>query len=222
MSISFNLPGVRAPKAKGNKKQKFEKVDDFDREALKKLVYGFYSQKAIPTLGMILFRAKKELNFSYSESTLQRLLKELGFKYKKYERRLFILDSPRLKIWRFEYLELLDKYRNTGYRIVYLDETWFDTHEVASKGWMDRSGNCVAEMPPSRGKRLIILHVGGEDGFVENGLLISAKDIKSSCADYHQDMDSELFEKWFQSQLLPSLGNTKTAIVMDNASYHSR
>jgi len=42
-----------------------------------------------------------------------------------------------------------------------------------------------------------------------------------SSADYHQDMDSNLFEHWFKNQLLPNLP-PNSVIVMDNASVHSR
>lgn len=51
--------------------------------------------------------------------------------------------------------------------------------------------------------------------------LLSAKNIKDSNLDYHEDMTAELFETWFKTKLLPSLP-THSVIVMDNASYHSR
>ena len=42
---------------------------------------------------------------------------------------------------------------------------------------------------------------------------------KGSVADYHQEMNQENFERWFQEKLLPALP-TNCLIVMDNASYH--
>lgn len=38
--------------------------------------------------------------------------------------------------------------------------------------------------------------------------------------DYHSEMDGRCFEKWFTDKLLPNIP-TKSAIVMDNAPYHS-
>lgn len=80
--------------------------------------------------------------------------------------------------------------------------------------------------PPSRGKRIIILHAGYEGGWVPGALLIAAKNIKTAAADYHQDMNADLFETWFGNQLLPSLSykfpGQSCVIVMDNAPYHSR
>ena len=43
---------------------------------------------------------------------------------------------------------------------------------------------------------------------------------RSKLTDYHGEMTSELFKKWFQEQLLPFI-EPQSAIVMDNASIHS-
>jgi hypothetical protein len=61
------------------------------------------------------------------------------------------MESERLRVHRTKF-------------VVYLDETWFDTHEVLSKGWVDDSGKCQLNVPPARRKRVIILHTGNEDG----------------------------------------------------------
>jgi hypothetical protein len=68
---------------------------------------------------------------------------------------------------------------------------------------------------------VIILHVGGNNGWAKNGLLISAKAIKNCNADYHEDMVAVLFEKWMENQLFPNMA-PGTVIVMDNAPSHSR
>ena len=68
--------------------------------------------------------------------------------------------------------------------------------------------------------RLIIVGAGAVDGWVQNSLLVLRTKSKGS-ADYHQDMDSHNFEKWFQEMLLPYIPSS-SIIVMDNASYHSR
>lgn len=113
------------------------------------------------------------------------------------------------------------EHRKEKKNIVYLDETCFDSHDVIEKGWTNGSTSFSLDVPPSRGKRIIILHAGNENGFVKNGLLLSAKNIKGSAADYHSDMNSELFEKWFENTLLPNIA-PNSVIVMDNATYHSR
>lgn len=169
---------------------------------------------------MILKRAKETLNFPYGMSNLRRLLKEMDFKYKKYERRSFVMESSRIRIWRYKYLQKITKARESGKDIIYLDETWYDSHDGVRKGWTDDSKNCIADTPASRGKRLIILHAGSHKGWVDNCLLVSCKDLKKCNADYHEDMTADLFEGWFQRQLMPALTGP-AVIVMDNASYHS-
>jgi len=50
--------------------------------------------------------------------------------------------------------------------------------------------------------------------------------VNENSADYHADMDSEMFERWVKEQLLPALVRAypgkSCVIVQDNASYHSR
>ena len=67
-------------------------------------------------------------------------------------------------------------------------------------------------------KRIVILHAGIAVGLLP-GCLLSAK---KSSADYHQYVNAELFEKWFQHlNLLPSIPTEREAIVMNSSSYHS-
>ena len=42
-----------------------------------------------------------------------------------------------------------------------------------------------------------------------------------AAADYHFDMDSKIFEEWFEKRLIPGLP-PNSVIVIDNAPYHSR
>jgi transposase len=92
---------------------------------------------------------------------------------------------------------------------------------MVKRGISDGTNNCCLKSVPSKGKRIIILHAGGTDGWASNALLLSAKNIQNCSADYHSDMNSTLFETWFQQQLLPHLP-PNSVIVMDNARYHSK
>ncbi|KAJ8921256.1 hypothetical protein NQ315_013728 [Exocentrus adspersus] len=104
---------------------------------------------------------------------------------------------------------------------IYLDETWFDTHDTVSKGWVNNSGKCQTKAPSNKGKRITILHAGSENGLIRNCLLMSAKNINNSSLDYRQDTTAELFENWFKNSLLVNIPKN-SIIVMDNATYHSR
>lgn len=71
--------------------------------------------------------------------------------------------------------------------------------------------------PSGKGKRLIITHIGSETGFVEGGLWVFES---KKGGDYHEEMNSDSFEKWF-ANILPLLEDN-CVIVLDNAPYHSR
>jgi len=64
--------------------------------------------------------------------------------------------------------------------------------------------------------RVIINHIGSEDGFLEGGddVFISKKDTK----DYHNNMNSERYLQWFKKIL--TLVPDKSVIVVDQAPYH--
>jgi len=51
-----------------------------------------------------------------------------------------------------------------------------------------------------------------------NALLISRSGSKSG--DYHDDMNHANYKKWLQETLIPNL-ESKSVIVVDNASYHN-
>lgn len=75
--------------------------------------------------------------------------------------------------------------------------------------------------PSGKGKRLIILHIDSDSGFVEGVLLcmyVCMESVKNS--DYHEEMNAEVFKKWFEN-IVGKL-EEGSVIVMDNATYHSR
>ncbi|GBP09584.1 hypothetical protein EVAR_68069_1 [Eumeta japonica] len=57
--------------------------------------------------------------------------------------------------------------------------------------------------PLSKGNRLVIVHAGGEAGFVPNALLTFKAGTKSD--DYHDNMNSENYERWLRTKLIPNL-----------------
>jgi transposase len=198
------------------------RIDTAAKDVIQRTVYNFYKENRVPTLELIREKLRDFPEYNYTSlETLREILISCGFKYKKLDNRMVIMESRRIVELRREYLSKIKQYRNSNRNIIYLDETWFDTHDVVKYGWVDNTNKCALNTPCSRGKRVIILHAGSKDGFVSNALLLSAKNITKSSADYHEDMTADLFEKWFVEQLLPNIP-PNSVIVMDNASYHSR
>lgn len=70
--------------------------------------------------------------------------------------------------------------------------------------------------PGGRGKRLIIVHINDEHGFVNGGLLCFKSKEKH---DYRDEMNSEVFIEWLES-VFPRL-KENAIVVTDNAPYYS-
>lgn len=71
---------------------------------------------------------------------------------------------------------------------------------------------CQTDVPVSRDKRIIIAHAGCDSGWIGESLLL-AKNINSSCVDYHECMTVDLFENWFSNKLLPFLSPASVTII---------
>lgn len=120
------------------------------------------------------------------------------------------------------------KYRANGTPIYYLDETWINAGHTVNKVWKDSSVLTARQAfveglstglkdPSGKGKRLIVTHIGSDEGFVKDGLLLFES---KKTGDYHEEMNSETFEEWLQ-HTIPNL-KENAVIVLDNAPYHSR
>jgi hypothetical protein len=87
---------------------------------------------------------------------------------------------------------------------------------------MDGTKKCqVTTLPPTRGTRVLILHCGSSNEWVKDGVKLYGKKIEDCNVDYHQNMQSEIFEEWFENSLIPNL-KPISVIVLNNAPYHSK
>ena len=147
-----------------SRKKKLSKVDNFVEDAIRRTIYECYKRNIVPTTKSIM--KKLEDSFPYkSKETLRKCLQQLGFTYKIINRRVEIMESSRIVEMLKVYLQKIEKARAENRPIFYLDETWMDTHEITDKGWIDDSGMCRLNVPPSRGQRITILHAGSEHGW---------------------------------------------------------
>ena len=102
------------------------------------------------------------------------------------------MEITRIAARRYEYLRKIRKLWAEGFLPVFIDETWYDTHDVVKKAWSDNSGRCNVSKFISKGKRIAICHAGSEFGFIPNSLLMCGKSLSKASADYHQDMNSDV------------------------------
>ncbi|KAK3094021.1 hypothetical protein FSP39_023056 [Pinctada imbricata] len=110
-------------------------------------------------------------------------------------------------------------YRDQGYEVVYLDETWVNKNHSTDFMWLPSDSSDAPKIPSGKGKRLIVLHAGtAKEGLIKGCDLVFVAKTKEG--DYHNEMNSEVFLDWFENQLLPAL-KAPSVIVLDNASYHN-
>ncbi|XP_026745933.1 uncharacterized protein LOC113507267 [Trichoplusia ni] len=221
--------GIKSPIKSKDRPKFYQKVDDFDKSVIRKKIHSFFLNGQLPTIPKILQAVNDDEDMpNFSETTLRRLIKHLNFKYIKRQRNNALIDRDDITIWRRKYLKSIKDYRQQNRQIFYMDETWVNAGHTVNKTWVDKQvkskkqafleGLSIgARNPTSKGKRLIITHIGNENGFVEGGENIF--ECKKT-GDYHESMDATHFEQWFEN-VLPKLGEN-AVVVMDNAPYHSR
>ncbi|XP_049883814.1 uncharacterized protein LOC126379181 [Pectinophora gossypiella] len=206
-----------------------DKLDDFTLSAIRLKIHQYYFDGELPTIKKVLTAVNEDDNLpNFTLSTMYKIMKKLNFKYAKRSRKSVLLDRPDLQVWRIIYIHKISDYRKENKKIYYLDETWVNEGHTVDHVWMDDDikssrdaflrGLSTGLKNPAKGRRLIVTHIGNENGFLEGADWVF--EAKKSDGDYHGEMDSHNFEKWFQETLEKI--EPGSVIVMDNASYHSR
>lgn len=194
-------------------------LDDFDKRVVRRTVLEFYERKEIPTLNKIQEELKQSISFEGGVESLRKILMDIGFKYRKVDGRKFLMERLDVVATRTQFLRQMHQVRESSNSIVYLDETWVNQNYTVEKCWTDTTSDAATGIKPPTGKgsRLIVLHAGTKDGFINNCELIFRA---VNDGDYHKQMNGTMFEEWFKDKLLPNI-EPHSAIVMDNAPYHS-
>lgn len=210
------VPKLCTPKRKKPFKSAVTELDDFQKTAIRNHVLGYYGRKEVPTLRKLRITLRDANLFNGCIQTLSKVLKNIGFKWKTLDNRKVLMEKPSVALSRCRFLR---KIRDVDIKkIIFLDETWLNANISNERGWSDGSVKCSVNAPLGKGKRLIVCHAGGYNGWIsEPPLIFQSK----KTVDYHEEMNSEVFEAWFFEVLLKSIPAGST-IVMDNAPYHSR
>ncbi|KAI4455172.1 secreted modular calcium-binding protein [Holotrichia oblita] len=122
------------------------KVDMYGFDRIRRKIFDFYRRNEVPNLCKLL---SENGEIHCGVSTLSRILRQNGFKFKTIDKRRRIMESPRIQRLRDEYLTQLKTFRDENRFICYLDETWYDSHDSVKKGWLDDSEMCQIDVPVS-------------------------------------------------------------------------
>lgn len=105
-----------------------DKTHELDREAIRREVLSFYERGELTTLDLLLEKVKKHpLAIQGGRSDQWRLLKDMGFGYKKHgSSRAILMERTDIGAARYKYLRAMAMNRSSDNprQEVFLDETW--------------------------------------------------------------------------------------------------
>ncbi len=155
-------------------------------------------------------------------STLARTLNRWGFEFGKGTRSQHLKEKDYVIAARQRYLRKMRDNRLIGTETVrpevYLDESYVNKNHSNDFIWYSEEDGPYVQKPTGKGERLIIINAISLSGWVPAAKLVFKSSRKTG--DYHGQMNSNLFEKWFTEMLLPNIPEN-SLIIMDNASYHN-
>ncbi|XP_042893704.1 uncharacterized protein LOC122267665 [Penaeus japonicus] len=210
--------GIKSPPPRTRISPVLGSLDDFAKDSIRQEIFSFYERDEIPTVEALLKRVKEPpVNFSGAYSSLYRVVKQLGFRYKRIDGgRYILLERSDVAAARNKYLRAISGNRKSRRPRpeIYLDETWINENECLTRG-LKVNGFSGPKLKKKKGARYFIMHAGGEDGFVPGALFFQSK------TDTEYVINHTRFQTWFERQLLPNIP-AHSLIVMDNAWYHSK
>ncbi|XP_063585511.1 uncharacterized protein LOC134762951 [Penaeus indicus] len=198
-------------------------VDDYARSLIRREILSFYERSKFPSLEAMSIRVKEPpLNLTCSWATLNKLVKQIGFRKRKLENgRPVLMEKDDIIAARNRYLRLIGEIRKSSNLKpeIYIGEVCVYPNRYVAKCCTVDDTTLDPTQKLKRRVRFTIVYAGGKDGFIPGSFLI----FKSGTAlkETHESMTHECFQSWFQTQLLPNIP-ANSVIVMDNAPYHSQ
>ena len=83
----------------------------------------FYEKEEYPTLKKLLSILREKGLFCGHRTTLWKLLRRIGFTYKKVQNKMYVYEQPRIIECRHKYLRRMGKNRKENRPVVFLNET---------------------------------------------------------------------------------------------------
>lgn len=213
-----NEQPILSPKKKKPRRKSVTEITRTSEIDIRNTIYEMYQKKQHVIQRSILEELKEKDIFNGGLTSLNTILKKIGFRWLKDSPRTGLMELPHIVFSRFTFLEAyVRNMRSEEYEFVYLDETWIFENGSICRSWQDGNKKSVKSLKID-GTRYIILHAGNKNGFIPGASLVFSSKTKES--DYHGEMNQYKFLSWFENQLIPNL-KKPSMFVMDNASYHS-
>ena len=204
------------PPVRNRQSPVIDSIDDFGEGCMRREILSFYERGEIPTLSTLLEIVKEPpIDFQGGRSSLNRLIKKIGFRFMKVGgRRKILMEKEDIVASRCKFLRILNNIRNSSSPCseVYIDETL-----VCQKECLETIG---PKLKTWKEVQYIVVHAGGKKGFVPGGLFM-LKPRSSNKGHYKDAITPQCFQVWFKDQLLPNIPDN-SLIVMNNAPCHSK
>ncbi|XP_026821632.1 uncharacterized protein LOC113560022 [Rhopalosiphum maidis] len=218
---STSVMVFRSPR-KGYKRAKIvSELNDFDSDVVRRTVHEFYDRGEYPTTQLILNALRQKINYSGCLRSMQYLLRNLKFSHKKCnDGRKFFMEKNDIVALRCKFLREICALREMkdDRPIVYIDETRVNQNHSESMIWQNEYG--TKGLKGKGSNKVIVYHAGcARYGFIQGSKLVFRSNILGNTADYHSQLNAEMFKNWF-IELLNNL-EEPSVLVMGNASYHS-
>ncbi len=212
----------REPKERGRREYSIdisyqEQVRKYVREANQKGEY--ITLKTINN-----FLVESGIKESFHRATLARTLDRWGFEFGKGTRTQHLKEKDHVIVARKRYLRRKMRNRQPGEGIetirpeVYLDETYVNKNHSNDFIWYSGEDGPWVQKPTGKGERLIIVNAMTQNGWIPDAKLVYKSTKRTG--DYHGQMNTGTFSKWFADRLIPNIPK-ESLIIMDNASYHN-
>ncbi|KAG8294839.1 hypothetical protein J6590_093811 [Homalodisca vitripennis] len=103
--------------------KKLTGLDDFDLGVIRRTINNFYlTEKCLPTLKKICSKLESEIHFTGSISSLRRIVRKMGYRWRKTKSNKHILmETQDVAYKRFVYLRKIQEYRKEKRPIVFTD-----------------------------------------------------------------------------------------------------
>lgn len=158
--------------------------------------------------------------WNWERETLRKAMASIGITWRKkkdwhYER---LQEDEENCLRRAHYLKFFFKYHDEGRIFNFYDQTWFNKNMVENFEWGDGTVAFDRGVPSGIGDRWIAMGCGSkENGWQRKTFQIWRGD--STTADYHGNMNWDLFVKFVDSYLDEAEDNS--VFVLDRATYHT-
>lgn len=180
--------------------------------------------------------------FDFGYGTFHKMMGHLGYSHESdRDDREATKNQEYVLQQRDLYLKKIARLRAQGYTILHQDETWVNKNTTKKKSWMREDGAAPAgvavplptvlrpegkKKPIGKGGSAIVIGIGSsQHGTIGELLEVFVGKKSGQEEDYHKEMDATMFEGWWNKVLRwikDKLPDQKVAVVLDNASYHTR